>query len=205
MRSLRLAAFTLLLSATAVPASVGQELVAGDAAAGASLYQVSCMSCHGSAGNSLVPEQPVLAGQHAEYTAAQIRSFKSKDRVSALMQPFVDPLSDEDIDNISVYLEGQQAGLSGAVDADLASAGESLYRNGIPGRAVPNCTGCHGPAGKGIPPLYPRLSGQHAAYTVKTLTELRDGTRPNAVMRDIAAGMTDADIAALAEYIAGLH
>lgn len=205
MPTLRQAGTALLLLLAATSLSHAQEIVEGDAAAGATLYQTQCLSCHGVAGNSLIPEQPTLAGQYAEYTAAQLRAFRSNERIDAIMQPFAANLSDEDIDNVSVYLASQQAGLSGATDPDLATLGQSLYRNGIPERNVPNCTGCHGPAGLGIPPLYPRLSGQHASYTAMTLMEFRAGTRANTVMQEISAGMTDDDIAALSEYISGLY
>ena len=181
------------------------SMVTGDPAAGAELYATQCMSCHGSGGNSIVPTQPIVAGLDAEYLVLQMRNFRDKVRDNAIMWPFASQLTDADIDNLSVYLESQPAGLSGAVDSQLAAQGEIIYRNGIPTRGVPNCTGCHGPAGLGIPPLYPRLSGQHAAYTANTLTELRDGNRPNAIMNEVAANLSDAEIAAVAEYIAGLH
>ena len=185
--------------------AAAQEHVEGDPVAGEQAYGAQCVACHGSAGNSLVPSQPIIAGQYAEYTSAQMHAFKDGSRVNAIMQPFATSLSDADIANLAVYLEGQQAGLSGAQDKGLAEAGQSLYRNGIAASGVPNCTGCHGPAGRGIPPLYPRLSGQHATYTASSLREFREGTRVNNVMNDIAANLTDGEIQALSEYISGLH
>ncbi len=106
---------------------------------------------------------------------------------------------------MALRLSEQQGGLSGAVDQALVLRGEHIYRNGLAAEDVPNCTGCHGPQGEGIPPLYPLLSGQHAAYTAATLAAYRSGERVHEVMNAVAAGLSDEDIAALAEYIAGLY
>ncbi len=195
----------LLLAIPLVATADNPRLIAGDAAAGAELYASQCLACHGQGGNSLVPEQPIIAGQYAEYLAEQIHQFREGERENAAMWPFVKDLSDADIDNLASYLAEQQAGLSGAADQALALRGEHIYRNGLPEAGVPNCTGCHGPAGQGIPPLYPRLSGQHAAYTSTTLAEFRGKIRAHEVMAAVAAGLSDEDIAALAEYIAGLY
>ena len=84
--------------------------------------------------------------------------------------------------------------------------GEKIWRGGIAERKVPACAGCHGPAGAGIPSQYPRLAGQHAAYTEAQLLAFRNGTRKNnAQMAGVSAGMTEADIKAVADYVAGLR
>jgi cytochrome c553 len=73
---------------------------------------------------------------------------------------------------------------------------------------VPACSGCHGPNGAGIPAQYPRLAGQFAEYTVSQLKAFRTMERtndPNQMMRGVAARMTDQEIAAVAEYLAGLQ
>ena len=180
-------------------------LAPGDIQAGEQLYAETCQSCHGVGGNSLVPSQPIIAGQYATYLHSQLSAYRSGERENAVMLQFSQELTDADINNLSSYLEAQNAGLSGAVDRELVERGRLLYYLGKPQAAVPSCHGCHGPAGAGIPPLYPRLSGQHAAYTVATLTELRSGTRVNATMNEIAAGLSDEEITALAEFISGLY
>lgn len=196
-----LALGALLLAAST---SEAQELVVGDAAAGATKY-ATCASCHGPGGNSVIAAQPILAGQHAEYTKTQLINYKNGTRANAVMGSLAAVLTEQDAADIAVYLQEQQAGLSGAIDEALARQGELLYRNGNVVTGLPNCTGCHGPAGRGIPPLYPRLSGQHAEYTITTLTEFKQGIRVNAVMNAISMRLSDEEIAALAEYIAGLY
>ncbi len=71
---------------------------------------------------------------------------------------------------------------------------------------MPACSGCHSPNGAGIPAQYPRLSGQFAEYTEAQLKAFRDGTRRNNVaMAQIAARLSDKEMAAVADYIAGLR
>ncbi len=87
-----------------------------------------------------------------------------------------------------------------------SSLGERIYRGGIQDRHIAACAGCHSPNGAGIPAQYPRLSGQHADYTVKQLADFRDGKRGNNnQMRDVAAKLNDREIKAVADYIAGLR
>jgi cytochrome c553 len=84
--------------------------------------------------------------------------------------------------------------------------GEKIYRGGIANKAVPACAGCHSPNGAGIPAQYPRLAGQHADYVKTQLTAFRQGDRTNsAQMTAIAAILSDKEIAALSDYIAGLR
>jgi cytochrome c553 len=69
---------------------------------------------------------------------------------------------------------------------------------------VPACAGCHSPSGAGIPAQYPRLGGQHADYTEVAAGGLPRGLRANsAQMMSIAARMSDKEIKAVSDYIAG--
>ena len=71
---------------------------------------------------------------------------------------------------------------------------------------MPACAGCHSPNGAGIPAQYPRLGGQHGEYTEAQLIAFRSGARANnAQMTTIAGKMNDREIAAVADYIAGLR
>jgi cytochrome c553 len=93
-----------------------------------------------------------------------------------------------------------------ARNRDTLEAGQRIYRAGIPERNVPACSGCHSPNGAGIPAQYPRLAGQHAEYTVAQLKAFHDGTRRNSVqMAQIAARLNDAEMNAVADYVAGLR
>ena len=75
-------------------------------------------------------------------------------------------------------------------------------------KGIAACTSCHGPTGAGVPAQYPRLAGQYAEYTTAQLAAFRSGERandPNSMMRMIAARLSDAEIKAVSEYIAGLR
>ena len=177
-----------------------------DPAKGSAIFNGVCVSCHGAEGNSAIPVNPKLAQQHPEYTAKQLAEFKSGKRANAVMLGFASALSDEDMRNVGAYLASTKAKPGFAKDKDLAALGEKIYRGGIADRQIPACAGCHSPNGAGIPSQYPRLSGQHADYTVSQLTQFRDGIRKNSLqMGQVAAKLNDREIKALADYIAGLN
>ena len=177
-----------------------------DTAAGEATYTAVCAACHGADGNAGSPEYPRLAGQHPEYLAKQLHEFKSGKRANAIMSGFSAMLDDADMQNISAWLAVQKPKAGAAKDKELVSLGEQIYRGGIADRNIPACAGCHSPNGAGIPSQYPRLSGQHAAYTEAQLKALRDGTRANNnVMHEVAAKMNDREIKAVADYAAGLR
>ena len=94
------------------------------------------------------------------------------------------------------------------MDKDLAALGQKIYRGGNSATTVAACAGCHGPSGAGMPAQYPRISGQFAEYVEVQLKAFRSGARandPNGMMRGVAARMTDREIQAVAEYVAGLR
>ena len=184
--------------------SAGAQESAADLPAGGAKYQAVCASCHGVNGASVIPAQPILAGQHAEYLDAQTRLYRDGGRQNAVMGAMAKGLSDDEIRDISAFLAAQTPVIAGAADLELARSAEALYRVGDFARGVPACGACHGPAGAGVPPHYPRVSGQHADYAAATLREYAAGTRQNNIMTPIAARLTEDEIIALAEYISGL-
>jgi cytochrome c553 len=180
---------------------------AGDATAGKEKAGV-CAGCHGADGNSANPEWPKLAGQHAGYVAKQLADYKSKKRENPIMAGQAAALSEADMADLGAYF-AKQTTSAGAADKDKLALGEKIYRGGNSSSGVAACIGCHGPTGTGNPMAkFPSLSYQHAAYVEKTLKDFRAGARANdagQMMRNIAAKMTDAEIAAVASYIQGLH
>ena len=202
--------FAVLLTATllAAIASAADAPAAPkvDLAKGAASYGAVCAACHGADGNSTVPLQPKLAQQHPEYLVKQLLDFKHGTRKDAIMQGFAASLSEQDARNIAWWLASQKEKPGFAKEKDLVMLGEKIYRGGIMDRHIPACAGCHSPNGAGIPQQYPRLSGQHAEYTAKQLAAFRDGSRGNSVpMHDLSQYMTDHEIKAVSDYIAGLR
>lgn len=165
-----------------------------------------CGGCHGEDGNATAPIFPKLAAQHASYLKKQLHEFKSGKRVEPTMNAMAEPLSDEDIEDISAYYASRAlAHESGHSNA----AGEKLYKSGDAKTGIPACSGCHGPKGSGnAPAMFPRVGGQYAAYIDKTLHDFKAGERANdmnAMMRAVAQKLTDEDISALSEYIESLN
>ncbi len=168
----------------------------------------ACAGCHGADGNGGAdPTWPKLAGQDADYTAKQLADFKSGARKDPIMAGMAAPLSAQDMKDIGAYYAGLKPKAGAARDAALAKAGEKIYRGGNAKMGVTACTSCHGPSGHGIPPRYPRVSGQGAAYTAKQLLAFKTGARANDgdTMTRIAFRMSEHEIKAVSEYMAGLH
>ena len=166
-----------------------------------------CIACHGVDGNSPLPANPNLAGQHPEYLYKQLLNFKSGERKNAVMSGMVATLSQDDMRNLAAYYSSQKPRQGAAKDPKLVTAGQKLYRGGDAGSGVPACAGCHSPDGTGIPAQYPRLKGQGVDYTLAQLKAFRAGERANdsaMMMRTIAARMTDQQMDAVAEYVSGL-
>lgn len=195
------------LAAPALPAfAAGETPAKPDLAKGEASFTAVCAACHGADGNSSIVANPKLAHQHPEYLVKQLQEFKNDKRADPVMKGFASTLSDADMQNIAAWLAKQPAKPGFATDKELVTLGERIYRGGIADRKVAACVGCHSPNGAGIPVQYPRLSGQHADYTVKQLQSFRDGVRKNSPqMKDVAAKMNDREIKAVADYIAGLR
>lgn len=172
-----------------------------------------CAACHSADGNSAAAANPKIAGQFAEYLHKQLRDFKPQGakkpaRESAIMTGMVANLSDGDMKSLATYYAGQALKPAAAADKDLAALGQKIWRGGNAATGVPACAGCHGPAGAGNPAQYPRLAGQFAEYTAAQLKLFRDGARANdanGMMRGVAARMSEREIRAVSEYVAGLR
>jgi cytochrome c553 len=201
-------ALVLATAALAFGAQAAEDKKAAkpDTTKGSAIYGQMCASCHGADGNSGSPENPKLAGQHPEYLVKQLQEFKSGKRASAVMSGMVAALSEADMKGIAYWLGEQKAKTGFAKDKELVAMGERIYRGGIADRNIAACAGCHNPTGAGIPAQFPRVGGQHAAYSEAQLKAFRDGARKNSVqMTQIAAKMNDKEIKAVSDYMAGLR
>ncbi|RMD71605.1 MAG: cytochrome c4 [Gammaproteobacteria bacterium] len=196
-----------LLLALALLGLAGGVQAAGDPEAGKG-KAAACAGCHGADGNSPSPQFPKLAGQHASYLLKQLKDYKSGARKDPTMSGMAAPLSEKDMEDLAAYFASQTP-KPAAAEEKYVALGERIYRGGIRERKVPACMACHGPDGLGNPAAaFPRLSGQHAAYTAKQLRAFKAETRandPNGMMRDSAFFMKDGEIEAVAGYIQGLH
>ena len=202
-----------LSTALATAYSFGSEPAKVDMAKGQTIASQMCVACHGPDGNSPAPVNPKLAGQVPEYLEKQLKNFRAEtgkkaERDNPIMAGMATTLTPEDMRNVSAYFASQKSKGGAAKSKELVFVGQKLYRAGNPATGLPACAGCHGPSGAGVPAQYPRLAGQHADYTAAQLKSFHDGQRANdtnRMMRDIAGKMTEAEMRAVSDYIAGLH
>jgi cytochrome c553 len=72
----------------------------------------SCSGCHGPSGAGIAGAAfPRIGGQHAVYTAAQLRGYKSGARATdpnSMMRTIASRLTDEEIDAVASYLQGMR-------------------------------------------------------------------------------------------------
>ncbi len=198
----------IVLAAGTSGAAAAEASFRGDAAKAQATATQVCAACHAADGNSMIPANPVLAGQIAEYTTKQLANFKSGERKVAVMMGMSAGLTPEDMKNLGAYFAQQKPKPRAAKDADLAKQGQAIYRGGIASKGIAACASCHSPNGAGMPAQYPRLAGQFSEYTIAQLQAFRSGERandPNRMMRTIAANLSDQEMKAVAEYLAGLR
>ncbi len=210
VKSLFAALLAVSSSAIAAPAATP---VKADAAKGGTLYTdgdtarglPACVSCHGAGGNSTIAANPKLAGQHEGYLYKQLVDFTTPGREQPVMATYAKMLTDAEKKDIAAYLSTQAEKPGAAKNKDTVELGKRIYRGGIAEKNVAACASCHGAAGAGIPVQYPRIAGQHQDYTSEQLTLFRQGGRKNSPqMTIIAKRLSDDEIKAVADYIAGL-
>src|SRR5215203_4078140 len=139
-----------------------------DPARGQQVASQICAACHGAEGNSPATANPRLAQQHYDYLYKQLLDYTVRQgqqrpaRDNAIMNGIASQLSDDDKRNVSAWFASQSALLGTASNKQTLELGQRIWRAGLPEKAVPACSGCHNPAGLGIPIQYPRLSAQHS-------------------------------------------
>lgn len=197
----------------AAPAPAEKAAPKADPAKGQAIVNKVCVACHAADGNSAVPANPKLAGQIPEYLQKQLMDFKpgaggKAARANPVMAGFAATLSNDDMRDVAAYFAAQKPAPGSAKNKDTILIGQRLWRGGDASKGIAACAGCHGATGAGVPVQYPRLAGQHAEYTEAQLKAFRAKERnndPAGMMRTIALKMTDAEIRAVADYIAGLR
>lgn len=185
--------------------------IANDIEAGKQKSAV-CTSCHGADGNSVNPEWPKLAGQHAGFIARQLKLFKSGERSNPLMTGMVTNLTEQDMMDLAAFYSSNKT-VTGSANENLVDLGKSVYMGGSKEMSIPACMACHGASGKGIPLSgYPALAGQHAKYLETRLQAYRAGEKVSDsddvngnVMHKVAKYLSDEEIKAVSSYLQGLY
>ncbi|MCX7164071.1 MAG: c-type cytochrome [Betaproteobacteria bacterium] len=194
--------------AVVVIAAVLAAMLAGPAAAedAKTIAATVCVACHAGDGNSVIPMFPKIAGLQEEYIVKQLKDFMSGRRKSDIMAPVVAALKAEDVAPLATYFSSQKMKAGEAEDKKAVALGKLIFHDGNEETGVPACVGCHQPEGVGHV-IYPRIGGQHATYVAQQLKNFAAGERNNDVsryMRVTAKRLSEEEINAVAQYIAGL-
>ena len=181
----------------------GRAVAAG---AGGEGMQGACFRCHGADGaGQAAAGFPALAGQSANYLFGQMQAFASGARQNQIMSGIAAALTEAQRRDVAVYYASLPPSAPAARpqgDPALMQQGGLLSAIGSAERGVQACQNCHGPAGIGITPLYPRLSGQPQVYLAARLRGWQGSNDAANVMVQIARRLSEEDIRAAALYFA---
>ncbi len=152
----------------------------------------TCLGCHGIEGyRNAYPSYrvPKLGGQRQEYLIDALKAYRGSTRPHPTMQAQGGSLTDQDIEDIAAYFQGE------------AAAEDSVTQDDVGGLdAVRTCLACHGVGGAAVVPKPPVLSGQHEDYLVHALNQYKNGRRGANVMNAFATALGDDDIVRLARF-----
>jgi cytochrome c553 len=171
-----------------------------------------CQECHGvdgngnGNGNGADGKFAKLAGQYPAYIVKQLEDFRSGARKHDLMGIMARSLEEPDLADIAAYYAGLER-MHGAGATDAVGAAR-LFAEGDAARGIAACAACHGAQGQGNREAgFPVIGGQEVKYLQNQLLAWRSGERRNSpagVMNGVAKGLSDAEIDALAHYVAGM-
>ena len=87
-------------------------LAAGSAEQGKAKAAQVCAACHGPDGaKTVAPDQPILAGQYADYLVKSLKEYKSGKRTNPIMQGFAAQLSVKDMEDLAAWFASQKSSL----------------------------------------------------------------------------------------------
>ena len=159
----------------------------------------ACAGCHGADGKPVDKTIPGIWGQQAGYIYIELRDFKRGDRKSDIMQPIASSMERGDMQAIAEYFSKKPWPDLGQPRASKEISDRASSAN----RSV-GCTGCHLDHFQGDGTV-PRLAGSSREYLTKTMADFRTRARGNNPgMSDLMLAISPDDIAALAQFLAGL-
>lgn len=159
----------------------------------------TCETCHGVGGNSSIPANPVLAGQHFYYLYVQLKDFKAGRRENAIMGPLAATLSKDQMKLIAEYFSSQPWPAREALELD-----DDTILRAKKAITAGQCVACHLGGFEGDSRV-PYSAGQHPEYLAKTLIEFKTKARNNSPSKSsLMSSFDDADLEAVARYLASL-
>jgi cytochrome c553 len=168
----------------------GGPALAADPEAGRQVANM-CRTCHGLDGYALVPIAPHIGGEPREYLEAQLMAYKTGAREHEMMSIVAAGLSAEQIADVAAWYAAHDAVATLPEGVTAASAPDA-------------CVSCHGADGLSLALDAPNLAGETNIYIDTQLKAFRDGRRSHEVMTEIASGLSDAEIRAVADWYAAV-
>lgn len=175
-------------------------------------YISLCSNCHGTQRDSILADNPIIAGLNKVYLKKQLNDFKSNLRQSKEMNDITQSMSSEIIEALAEHYSAQkykpylQPGSK--VKGKLMALGEAIFIGKRLDYGIPGCITCHGNDGMGDKTgKYPRLVGQPMNYIINQMKRFRSKERTNdspPMMQNIAMVMDDEDIESVAVYISSI-
>lgn len=197
------------LAVASVTAISHAQEAKGDVEAGKQKIAM-CIGCHGIPGYQAsfpeVHKVPMISGQGAKYIASALVAYQKGDRKHPTMRGVAASLSEKDIADVAAYYE--QHGKTGTELPAKAGREPSVQVAALLQKGA--CVSCHGDNfAKPIDPSYPKIAGQHADYLFVALKSYKveknaNVGRSNAIMGGVAKQFTNAELKALAGYVASL-
>lgn len=170
------------------------------------IVAAECVTCHGMDGTSPVPTFPKLAGMQRDYLVKQLADVVSGERHSPVMNFIAGKYSAQELLALADYFSAQPRTPGVVKDPKLAERGRVIFHEGNKQSGVPACAGCHRPDGLGTP-RNPILAGQDPGYVLQQLNNFKNQVRTNdrgRLMRTISGRMSDEEMQAVAQYVAGM-
>lgn len=168
----------------------GTPATAGDPEAGRKIANM-CRTCHGIDGYATVPIAPHIGGEPAEYLEAQLMAYKTGRREHEMMSVVAAGLSAQQISDVAAWYAAHTAVATLPDGADAAAAPQA-------------CVSCHGADGLSLLLDAPNLAGETNIYIDTQLKAFKRGKREHAIMSEVAAGLSDAEIRAIADWYAAV-
>jgi len=159
-----------------------------------------CAACHGENGIPQEKTTPVIWGQYQGYLYLELRDYKSGARKHDIMSPLAETLAREDMMALALYFSQKRW-----PDLQQPAAPPNVAAAAVRANGSVGCTGCHQGQYQGEG-TQPRLAGQYREYLQQTMLDFRTRARGNNPgMTDLMLATSEPDIAALAQYMAGLQ
>lgn len=169
----------------------GAPATAGDPVEGRKVANM-CRTCHGMDGYAQIPIAPHIGGEPEAYLEAQLLAFKSGAREHEMMSLVAAGLSAQQISDVAAWYASHVATATLPDGVSAADAPEA-------------CVSCHGADGISVLADAPNLAGEVNIYIDTQLKAFRQGKRQHEVMSEIAAGLTDEEIRAVADWYAAVE